>query len=87
VAQDLAFDLSLAALLGDNIYNFGELLAHPIVNSLSISSPSFAVVNCVYFISFFVMCQVIISMSTYSVVHFGFILGCELVTMRLNIQI
>uniref|UniRef100_A0A0E0CX78 PCI domain-containing protein n=1 Tax=Oryza meridionalis TaxID=40149 RepID=A0A0E0CX78_9ORYZ len=33
-AQDLAFDLSLAALLGDNIYNFGELLAHPIINSL-----------------------------------------------------
>ncbi|OAY77550.1 26S proteasome non-ATPase regulatory subunit 13 homolog B-like [Ananas comosus] len=31
---DLAFDLSLAALLGDNIYNFGELLAHPIINSL-----------------------------------------------------
>eukprot|EP01018_Ginkgo_biloba_P005425 Gb_08030 [translate_table: standard] len=31
---DLAFDLSLAALLGDNIYNFGELLAHPIVKSL-----------------------------------------------------
>ncbi|KAH7834317.1 hypothetical protein Vadar_014856 [Vaccinium darrowii] len=28
--QDLAFDLSLAALLGENIYNFGELLAHPI---------------------------------------------------------
>ncbi|KAK1696329.1 hypothetical protein QYE76_013026 [Lolium multiflorum] len=32
---DLAFDLSLAALLGDNIYNFGELLAHPIINSLT----------------------------------------------------
>jgi hypothetical protein len=32
--QDLAFDLSLAALLGDNIYNFGELLAHPIVSIL-----------------------------------------------------
>ncbi|EXC26225.1 26S proteasome non-ATPase regulatory subunit 13 [Morus notabilis] len=31
---DLAFDLSLSALLGDNIYNFGELLAHPIINSL-----------------------------------------------------
>ncbi|KAH9546689.1 hypothetical protein CY35_12G113200 [Sphagnum magellanicum] len=31
---DLSFDLSLAALLGDNIYNFGELLAHPIVKSL-----------------------------------------------------
>nr|CAB3488126.1 unnamed protein product [Digitaria exilis] len=29
--QNLAFDLSLAALLGENIYNFGELLAHPIV--------------------------------------------------------
>ncbi|KAF8392848.1 hypothetical protein HHK36_021087 [Tetracentron sinense] len=28
---DFAFDLSLSALLGDNIYNFGELLAHPIV--------------------------------------------------------
>ncbi|XP_048530922.1 26S proteasome non-ATPase regulatory subunit 13 homolog B-like isoform X5 [Triticum urartu] len=28
--QNLAFDLSLAALLGDNIYNIGELLAHPI---------------------------------------------------------
>ncbi|RZS10380.1 hypothetical protein BHM03_00041603, partial [Ensete ventricosum] len=32
--QDLAFDLSLSALLGDNIYNFGELLAHPIINIL-----------------------------------------------------
>lgn len=35
---DLAFDLSLAALLGDNIYNFGELLSHPIVKSLLGSS-------------------------------------------------
>ncbi|KAI4367942.1 hypothetical protein MLD38_016563 [Melastoma candidum] len=32
--QDLAFDLSLSALLGDNIFNFGELLAHPIIKSL-----------------------------------------------------
>ncbi|KAK4795288.1 hypothetical protein SAY86_013282 [Trapa natans] len=32
--QDLAFDLSLSALLGDNVYNFGELLAHPILKSL-----------------------------------------------------
>lgn len=31
---DLAVDLSLAALLGEKIYNFGELLAHPIVKSL-----------------------------------------------------
>ena len=29
---DLAVDLSLAALLGENIYNFGELLAHPLVS-------------------------------------------------------
>lgn len=29
---DLAFDLSISSLLGDNIYNFGELLAHPIAN-------------------------------------------------------
>uniref|UniRef100_A0A804JT08 PCI domain-containing protein n=1 Tax=Musa acuminata subsp. malaccensis TaxID=214687 RepID=A0A804JT08_MUSAM len=32
---DLAFDLSLSALLGDNVFNFGELLAHPIINSLT----------------------------------------------------
>lgn len=32
--QNLALDLSLAALLGENIYNFGELLAHPIIHSL-----------------------------------------------------
>ncbi|KAL5010475.1 hypothetical protein ScPMuIL_012780 [Solemya velum] len=29
-----AFNLSLAALLGDGVYNFGELLAHPILESL-----------------------------------------------------
>ncbi|KAI8971864.1 hypothetical protein BDF20DRAFT_825235 [Mycotypha africana] len=29
-----AYDLSLAALMGDNIYNFGELLMHPILDSL-----------------------------------------------------
>jgi 26S proteasome regulatory subunit N9 len=32
--QERAFYLSLAALLGDGIYNFGELLMHPILNSL-----------------------------------------------------
>ena len=31
LVQSLAVDISLAALLGDNIYNFGELLLHPIV--------------------------------------------------------
>ncbi|CAO3655611.1 unnamed protein product [Mucor hiemalis] len=29
-----AYDLSISALLGDMIYNFGELLMHPILNSL-----------------------------------------------------
>ena len=29
-----AHDLALAALLGETIYNFGELLMHPILNSL-----------------------------------------------------
>jgi len=30
----LAVDLSLAALLGEDVYNFGELIAHPVVKSL-----------------------------------------------------
>lgn len=30
-----AHDLGLAALLGDTIYNFGELLQHPILESLT----------------------------------------------------
>uniref|UniRef100_A0A061RB77 26S proteasome regulatory subunit N9 n=1 Tax=Tetraselmis sp. GSL018 TaxID=582737 RepID=A0A061RB77_9CHLO len=30
----LAVDISLAALLGENVYSFGELLQHPIVKSL-----------------------------------------------------
>eukprot|EP00697_Spironema_sp_BW2_P013612 gnl/Spiro4/3784_TR1864_c0_g1_i1.p1 gnl/Spiro4/3784_TR1864_c0_g1~~gnl/Spiro4/3784_TR1864_c0_g1_i1.p1 ORF type:complete len:417 (-),score=88.97 gnl/Spiro4/3784_TR1864_c0_g1_i1:126-1292(-) len=33
-APRLAFDIGVAALLGDNIYNFGELLAHPVLASL-----------------------------------------------------
>lgn len=33
-AQERAYDLSIAALLGDTIYNFGELLLHPILGSL-----------------------------------------------------
>ncbi|XP_019253701.1 PREDICTED: 26S proteasome non-ATPase regulatory subunit 13 homolog B-like isoform X2 [Nicotiana attenuata] len=31
---DLAFDLFLSALLGDNVYNFSELLAHPIIKNV-----------------------------------------------------
>ncbi|KAI8329850.1 hypothetical protein BC941DRAFT_442059 [Chlamydoabsidia padenii] len=30
-----AYDLAMAALLGDNIYNFGELLMHPVLDSLT----------------------------------------------------
>mmetsp|Transcript_18621 Transcript_18621/g.25819 ORF Transcript_18621/g.25819 Transcript_18621/m.25819 type:complete len:399 (+) Transcript_18621:358-1554(+) len=33
----LAVDLSLAALLGEDIYNFGELLAHPVIKCLTTS--------------------------------------------------
>ncbi|SCV01087.1 LAME_0G13960g1_1 [Lachancea meyersii CBS 8951] len=33
--QQLAYDLCIAALLGDKIYNFGELLHHPIMESIS----------------------------------------------------
>lgn len=32
--KERAFNLGLAALLGDGIYNFGELLAHPLLESL-----------------------------------------------------
>jgi 26S proteasome regulatory subunit N9 len=32
--QRRARDLAIAALLGENIYNFGELLLHPILNTL-----------------------------------------------------
>ena len=33
--QKLAYDLSIAALVSDSIYNFGELLLHPILDSLT----------------------------------------------------
>ena len=36
--QSRAYDLSVAALISDSIYNFGELLLHPILDSL-ISTP------------------------------------------------
>ena len=32
--KEQAFNLSLAALLGKDIFNFGELLAHPILDDL-----------------------------------------------------
>ncbi|KAK9476519.1 hypothetical protein V1514DRAFT_298296 [Lipomyces japonicus] len=32
--RERSYDLALAALLGDSIYNFGELLLHPILDSL-----------------------------------------------------
>lgn len=34
-AQSRAYDLSIAALISDSIYNFGELLLHPILETLS----------------------------------------------------
>lgn len=33
--QRIAYDLSIAALVSENIYNFGELLLHPILDSLT----------------------------------------------------
>ncbi|XP_054707398.1 26S proteasome non-ATPase regulatory subunit 13-like [Uloborus diversus] len=38
-----AFTLSLAALLGEGVYNFGELLAHPILDSLKGTSKEWVV--------------------------------------------
>ncbi|KAJ3356695.1 26S proteasome regulatory subunit [Kappamyces sp. JEL0680] len=35
--QERAFDLSMSALLGEGLYNFGELLMHPILDSLQTS--------------------------------------------------
>jgi 26S proteasome regulatory subunit N9 len=35
--MDRAFTMALAALLGDEIYNFGELLQHPIINCIDAS--------------------------------------------------
>ena len=35
--QSLAVDISLAALLGDKVYSFGELLLHPIVSTLTLA--------------------------------------------------
>ena len=35
--QSLAVDISLAALLGDKVYSFGELLLHPIVSILTLA--------------------------------------------------
>jgi len=34
-AQDRAYNLSVAALVSDSIYNFGELLLHPVLDSLT----------------------------------------------------
>ncbi|ORY48062.1 PCI-domain-containing protein [Rhizoclosmatium globosum] len=37
--HERAYDLALSALLGDGLYNFGELLMHPVLDSLT-NSPS-----------------------------------------------
>jgi hypothetical protein len=36
--QALAVDLSLAALLGEDIYSFGELLSHPVVRTACVTT-------------------------------------------------
>lgn len=41
--REKCFTLALAALLGDNVYNFGELLCHPIVNSLEGTSQAWVI--------------------------------------------
>lgn len=38
--KELAYNLSIAALLGDKIYNFGELLHHPIMENIT-SDPTY----------------------------------------------
>lgn len=37
--QEHAFHIGLSALLGDKVYNFGELLAHPLLESLKVACP------------------------------------------------
>nr|XP_054774480.1 26S proteasome non-ATPase regulatory subunit 13-like [Lytechinus pictus] len=41
--RERAFNLGLAALLGDGVYNFGELLAHPVLESLRTTEKSWLV--------------------------------------------
>ena len=33
-ALEISFDLGIAALVGEGLYNFGELLEHPVVATL-----------------------------------------------------
>jgi len=33
-ALEISFDLGIAALVGEKLYNFGELLEHPVVATL-----------------------------------------------------
>ncbi len=44
-AQSLAVDISLAALLGEGIYSFGELLLHPIVRPNGPKDPTDALTS------------------------------------------
>jgi len=37
--QEHAFHIGLSALLGDKVYNFGELLAHPLLEALRVACP------------------------------------------------
>ncbi len=48
-SQALAVDISLAALLGEGVYNFGELLLHPIVRLLQSRILGGAALRCLHF--------------------------------------
>ena len=41
--HEISFDICLSALIGDNVYNFGELLAHPILEVLKDTKDSWVV--------------------------------------------
>lgn len=60
--QQRAYDLAVAALLGDKIYNFGELLLHPILGSLKSTDYSW-------------LCEILFALNAGDVVSFDSLSG------------